>query len=65
MTAESGFEIFLATVPGLEEVLCAEVRGKGFRQPRAVPGGVVLRGGWPEVCGRDAGAGTGTRPAAW
>lgn len=49
MTAESGFEIFLATVPGLEEVLCAEVRGKGFRQPRAVPGGVVLRGGWPEV----------------
>ena len=46
---EGSFEIFLATVPGLEEALCAEVRGKGFRQPRPVPGGVVLRGGWPEV----------------
>ncbi|UFN47379.1 class I SAM-dependent RNA methyltransferase [Roseomonas sp. OT10] len=43
------FEIFLAAVPGLEPVLCDEVRGKGFRQPRPVPGGVVLRGGWPEV----------------
>ncbi len=43
------FEIFLATAPGLEAALCAEVRGKGFRQPRPVPGGVVIRGGWPEV----------------
>jgi len=44
-----GFEIFLQTVPGLEPVLLEEVRGKGFRQPKAVPGGVVLQGGWPEV----------------
>jgi putative N6-adenine-specific DNA methylase len=47
--ARKDFEIFLAAVPGLEEVLCAELRGKGFKQPRAVPGGVSTRGGWPEV----------------
>jgi putative N6-adenine-specific DNA methylase len=49
MTKDQDFEIFLATAPGLEEALCAEVRGKGFKQPKAVPGGVVTRGGWPEV----------------
>lgn len=46
---DSDFEIFLAAPPGLEAVLCAEVRLKGFRQPKPVPGGVTLRGGWPEV----------------
>ncbi len=49
MTKDTGFEIFLATAPGLEPVLCEEVRGKGFKRPRADPGGVVIRGGWPEV----------------
>lgn len=49
MTREDGFEIFLATAPGLEAVLCEEVRLKGFRQPRPVPGGVTIAGGWPEV----------------
>lgn len=49
MTDDGTFEIFLATVPGLEPVLCDEVRLKGFRAPKVVPGGVVLRGGWPEV----------------
>src|SRR3712207_7186937 len=49
MTTETEFEIFLATAPGLEEVLAEEVRGKGFRRPKPVPGGVVLKGGWPEV----------------
>jgi putative N6-adenine-specific DNA methylase len=49
MTRHLRFEIFLATVPGLEEVLCAEVRAKGFNSPRAVPGGVSIKGGWPEV----------------
>lgn len=49
MTKDKDFEIFLATVPGLESVLCAEVRLKGFKQPVAVPGGVVIRGGWPQV----------------
>ena len=43
------FEIFLATTPGLEDVLRDEVRGKGFNSPVAVPGGVTIRGGWPDV----------------
>lgn len=43
------FEIFLAGVPGLEQALFEEVRGKGFKQPKVVPGGVTIRGGWPEV----------------
>ena len=30
-------------------MLCAEVRSKGFNSPRAVPGGISVRGGWPEV----------------
>ncbi|RKK03044.1 class I SAM-dependent RNA methyltransferase [Pseudoroseomonas wenyumeiae] len=49
MTNTSDFEIFLAAAPGLEPVLCAEVGSKGFKQPKPVPGGVVTRGGWPEV----------------
>ena len=43
------FEIFLTAPPGLEPVLLDEVRGKGFKQARAVPGGVTIRGGWPEA----------------
>lgn len=46
---DGGFEIFLAAPPGLEETLREEARLKGFRQPKAVPGGVVIEGGWPEV----------------
>lgn len=49
MTGTSDFEIFLATVPGLEPVLAEEVRLKGFKRPKPVPGGVVTRGGWPDV----------------
>ncbi|MBR0678987.1 class I SAM-dependent RNA methyltransferase [Roseomonas eburnea] len=49
MTRHSDFEIFLATAPGLEAALCEEVRAKAFKRPRPVPGGVVTRGGWPEV----------------
>ncbi len=49
MTNEEKFEIFLATMPGLEPALCEEVRAKGFNRPKAVPGGVITRGGWPEV----------------
>src|SRR4026208_1927320 len=40
MTSPRRLDIFLATAPGLEDVLCAEVRSKGFNSPRAVPGGV-------------------------
>ncbi|MGC9369355.1 MAG: THUMP domain-containing class I SAM-dependent RNA methyltransferase [Paracoccaceae bacterium] len=47
MTAD--FEIFLVAPPGLEPVLCDEAREKGFAQTQAVPGGVTVRGGWPEV----------------
>jgi putative N6-adenine-specific DNA methylase len=49
MTSARRFDIFLATAPGLEEVLRAEVRSKGFNSARAVPGGVTVKGGWPEV----------------
>lgn len=49
MKTDDLFEIFLVTTPGLEEALCAEVKGKGFKRPKPVPGGVVIQGGWPEV----------------
>jgi putative N6-adenine-specific DNA methylase len=49
VTPDRVFEIFLMAPPGLEDTLLAEVRGKGFKRPRAVPGGVVLLGGWAEV----------------
>jgi putative N6-adenine-specific DNA methylase len=43
------FEIFLVTVPGLESVLCEEALECGFAGAVAVPGGVTLQGGWPDV----------------
>lgn len=46
---ETEFEIFLSAPPGLEPVLLDEVTEAGFAEPRAVPGGVAVRGGWPEV----------------
>jgi putative N6-adenine-specific DNA methylase len=49
MAKDGRFDIFLVTVPGLEDVLLAEVRSKGFNSPHAVPGGVTIKGGWPEV----------------
>ncbi|MGE8941423.1 THUMP domain-containing class I SAM-dependent RNA methyltransferase [Leptospira interrogans] len=49
MSKSEKFEIFLAATPGLEDMLCAEVRSKGFNSPKVVPGGVVIKGGWPEV----------------
>ena len=49
MEAATDFEIFLATAPGLEPVLRAEALGLGFGPAEVVPGGVTLRGGWPEV----------------
>jgi putative N6-adenine-specific DNA methylase len=49
MNKHGNFEIFLMAAPGLEDVLNAEVRGKGFKQPKSVPGGVIIKGGWPEV----------------
>ena len=43
------FDIFLTTAPGLEPILCEEVRGRGFKHPKPVPGGVLTRGSWPDV----------------
>jgi putative N6-adenine-specific DNA methylase len=42
-------EIFLVAPPGLEPVLADEAREAGFAGVAAVPGGVTVRGGWPEV----------------
>jgi putative N6-adenine-specific DNA methylase len=47
--AVSQFEIFLVTLPGLEDFLLAEVREQGFKKPKAISGGVLIQGGWPEV----------------
>jgi putative N6-adenine-specific DNA methylase len=49
MSSDGEFEIFLVAPPGLESVLCAEARAKGFKAAMAVAGGVTLKGGWPEV----------------
>ena len=49
MIHNKNFEIFLATAPGLESVLHDEVRTKGFKQVKVVPGGVTIKGAWPEV----------------
>jgi len=43
------FEIFLVTLPGLEEHLFAEVKEQGFRKPAMISGGVLIQGGWKEV----------------
>ncbi|MBN2907195.1 MAG: class I SAM-dependent RNA methyltransferase [Rhodobacteraceae bacterium] len=42
-------DIFLVAPPGLESPLRDEAAARGFADPRAVPGGVETRGGWPEV----------------
>lgn len=49
MKKDGTFGIFLAAAPGLEAALGAEVRGKGFKRPQVIPGGVITKGGWPEV----------------
>ncbi|MGB8314710.1 MAG: class I SAM-dependent RNA methyltransferase [Aestuariivirga sp.] len=49
MSSASDFEIFLVSPLGLEAVLCAEVAEKNFANPKPVTGGVLVRGGWPEV----------------
>lgn len=49
MTRDGPFEIFLMCAPGLEKVLWAEARERGFKTARFVPGGVAMKGGWPDV----------------
>lgn len=43
------FDIFLVCAPGLEPWLAAEARDSGFEVAGTIPGGVTLRGAWPEV----------------
>ncbi|KEJ88053.1 THUMP domain-containing class I SAM-dependent RNA methyltransferase [Sulfitobacter donghicola] len=49
MNEPQSFEIFLATVPGLEAVLCEEALECGFDGATAVAGGVTFQGGWRDV----------------
>ncbi|WP_319825536.1 class I SAM-dependent RNA methyltransferase [Thalassovita sp.] len=49
MTDDTRFEIFLVATPGLETPLCQEAQQAGFADASVIPGGVVFRGGWPEV----------------
>lgn len=49
MSDPQTFEIFLVTVPGLEQLLCDEALECGFAGAVAVPGGVTLQGTWPDV----------------
>ncbi len=49
MTDNPEFEIFLATAPGLERLLLAEVVEAGFKQPKRVGGGVTIVGDWETV----------------
>jgi putative N6-adenine-specific DNA methylase len=43
------FEIFLVASPGLEAALCDEALELGFASAKAVAGGCVIRGLWPDV----------------
>lgn len=51
MTSDPDLHIFLVSLPGLEEALCAEAREKRFRdaKPAKGGGGVTARGRWSEV----------------
>lgn len=42
-------DIFLITAPGLEDLLATEAREKGFKVTSTIPGGVTIRGDWPQV----------------
>ncbi|KIN73596.1 THUMP domain-containing class I SAM-dependent RNA methyltransferase [Sulfitobacter guttiformis] len=49
MDEPQNFEIFLVTVPGMEEALCAEALERGFAGALAVAGGVTFQGNWHDV----------------
>ncbi|WP_425045671.1 THUMP domain-containing class I SAM-dependent RNA methyltransferase [Primorskyibacter sp. S87] len=49
MEHASEFEIFLVGLPGLEAALADEARSAGFSAVKQVPGGVSMRGDWPEI----------------
>lgn len=43
------FEIFLTGTPGLENLLAAEAREKGFQDVTPIKGGVTFQGTWPDI----------------
>jgi putative N6-adenine-specific DNA methylase len=45
----ASLEILLVTAPGLESALAEEAREAGFAATGTISGGVILRGGWPDV----------------
>ncbi len=49
MESENTFDIFLVAPPGLENVVADEARERGFVGVTQQPGGVTVRGDWPEV----------------
>lgn len=49
MNAVGDFELFLVTAPGLEAALAVEAKSLNFADPTPVTGGVLVRGGWPDV----------------
>lgn len=49
MQNDALYEILLVTPPGFEDILRAEVTEKGFRKAKTITGGVLIKGGWPEV----------------
>lgn len=49
MTPPADLDIFLAAPPGYEPILSAEAAAQGFVDPVVVPGGVAIRGDWPEI----------------
>lgn len=42
-------EIFLICAPGLQNLLATEARERGFVVTSMIPGGVTMKGDWPEV----------------
>jgi len=49
MTNTPDFDIFLVATPGLAQALADEARENGLKVCATIPGGVTLRGAWPEV----------------
>ncbi len=49
LTLSQKFEIFLSATPGCESLLCDEAMVAGFPEPKAVPGGVTIKGTWHDV----------------
>ena len=48
-TTSDHFDIFLATAPGLEAALYAEVRSLRYRAAKQVAGGVTVKGNWRDA----------------